>query len=325
MATVGSFDGVHLGHQHLLRKLRELAAQVGGESLVITFTNHPLHYLRPEVGLRLITLAHEKERLIRALGVERIVMVEFERQIATLTAVEFLSLLRERLGVEHFLIGPDTVIGHDRVHRPEELAELCEGLGITLHRAEEFRQAGRAVKSSLIREYLLIDRLDQFVRLTGRYLTHTGRVCRGRGQGRERTGFPTLNLPVPAVKLLPSDGVYAGYVVLEGKALASAINIMEPRFGLSAEEKAELERLSFPTMPGGTPRLLEAYVIDLALSELYGSEVTLCLAEKLRDEYPFEGWGKLRDQISRDVEESRDVLKSHPPPDHLGRPAGSGS
>lgn len=322
---MGSFDGVHRGHQHLLGQLTRLAQGLGGESLVITFTNHPLHYLRPEVGMRLITLAHEKERLIGALGVDRLLMVEFDREIATLTAGEFLALLRDRLEVEHFLIGPDTVIGHDRVHRPEELERLCGELGISLHRTDELRLGGRAVKSSLIREYLLTDRMEEFVRLTGRYFTHTGIVCRGRGQGRERTGFPTLNLPVPAVKLLPSDGVYAGYVIHEGKALAAAINIMEPRFGLSAEEEAELKRLSFPTMPAGTPRLLEAYVIDLALGDLYGTEVTLCLAQKLRDEYPFEGWGKLRDQISRDVEESRDVLKDHPPPDPLGCPAGDGA
>jgi riboflavin kinase/FMN adenylyltransferase len=285
--TLGVFDGVHLGHCHLLQRLRQLAlpSYLPG---VVTFTNHPRNILRPGPPVRYITTPEKKLRLLQEQGVELVVSLEFTLELSRVKADDFARLLVEHLRMKGLVVGPDFALGHNREGDVNLLRQLGRRLGFWVEMVDPFFLNDVLVKSSRIREAISQGKLEACARLLGRQFSLSGLVVQGDGRGRE-LGFPTANLAVGPQMLLPGDGIYATWAVIDGVWHPSATSIgVRPTFGL-------------------TERLVEVYVIDFE-GDLYGQQLEVEFVSKLRDQETFPSIAALVEQIDRDVANARLAL-----------------
>jgi riboflavin kinase/FMN adenylyltransferase len=289
MLTVGVFDGVHLGHQHLIKKLNEQAAERKLLSGVVTFRGHPEEVLCPQIKLAFLTSLEERISLIQNLGVEFTAILSFTPEVAQLSARQFVSSLKEQLKMQGLVIGPDFALGRGREGNATVLNALGQELGFTVTSVPKLTVEGQVVSSTLIREALSQGDMKRVARLLGRYFTLSGVVVTGSKRGR-LLGFPTANIAPQPSRALPPDGVYVTWAQIDNKLYRAATNI-----GVS------------PTFDGGE-RMIEAYVLDFN-GDLYGCQVTLQFIERIRDEVHFATPEELQQQIDRDVEIAKAVLK----------------
>jgi riboflavin kinase/FMN adenylyltransferase len=293
VVTVGNFDGLHVGHQEILRIVTERARDRGGESAVYTFEPHPRKVLRPESAPRLLTTLEQKLELIDAAGVDMAVVEPFDAGFASLDAETFVrKVLHERLGPEAVYVGYDFRFGHDREGSMRTLTELGPHLGFAVTIVPEVTVGGRDVNSTRIRELLAEGSVAEASELLGRPYRVRGKVVEGDRRGRT-LGFPTANLD-PENEILPAQGVYAGRIrILEAggaDGLPAVVNVgRRPTF----KEAAEL--------------LAEAHLIDWT-GDLYGRRVELSFLERLRGERRFPDVEALRRQIEADRDAARDRL-----------------
>ena len=299
VATIGFFDGVHRGHQCLIRQVQDEARRRGLSSLVITFDRHPRSVFAPESVPPLLTSAEEKMTLLRQTGVDDIYVLPFDREMAALTAREFMQqVLRGRLGVEVLVIGYDHRFG-----RPLPCGESFADyqaygreLGIDVVLAQELE--GEHVSSSLIRQVLAQGDVTAAAHLLGRPYTWTGRVIHGRAVGH-RLGFPTANLQtlVPN-KLLPANGVYA-------VAATSLTGDLQGTAG------AMLNIGQRPTIDNGSDVSIEAHLFDFH-GDLYEQTLTLFFVAHLRAERRFDSEQALIAQLLQDEQKARFFLCALP-------------
>ena len=285
--TIGVFDGVHLGHCHLLRRLVALA---GSQYLptVITFTNHPASILRPDFQVQYLTTPAHKIGLIQGQGVKLVVPLEFSRQLASVSAYDFAAALVEHLNIKGLVVGPDFALGRDRQGDATFLKEVGDQMGFWVEGVEPLVVDGVPIKSRRIRDAISRGAVSEVVSLLGRQFSISGTVVAGNRQGRE-LGFPTANLSLPEDILLPADGIYASWTIINGVRHPSATSIgVRPTFGL-------------------TQRVVEAYVIDYS-GDLYGQKLTVEFVRKLRDQETFADIPALVAQVSRDVADARSAL-----------------
>jgi riboflavin kinase/FMN adenylyltransferase len=284
--AVGNFDGVHLGHASLLAELRRQAQALGGPAVVVTFDPHPLRILRPEQFLPLLTVMADRGRLLLDNGADRVVVLQTTPSLLNLGARQFFDeVLRKRLGARAVVEGENFAFGHDREGTVATLAELCgqEGVGLTV--VPPFRRDGVLVSSSRIRDALNRGDVAATSGLLGRRYSLRGVV--GTGQRRGATlGFPTANLE-QIQTVIPGDGVYAVRVTdPDGRAWPGAANLgPNPTFGEQA-------------------RKVEVHLIGYE-GDLYGRELSVEFAARLRDTRPFRGPDELAEQLRRDVEQAR--------------------
>jgi len=281
--TFGVFDGVHLGHQSLLRRTVELARQHGLRSVALTFDPIPEVVLRG-VGVPLLTTNSEKAALIRQAGIDLLVIARFDRAFASITPLRFINeVLIGRLGARIVIAGPRTRFGHLARGDLRFLKQSGKRLGLQVEGVPAVVHGGQQVSSSVARQLLATGSVAMMRGHLGRPYSLTGRVVPGAGRGRN-IGFPTANLRISPEKMLPPDGVYAACAIIGDERFPAAVNIgTRPTF-----EKGR-----------ALPRAIEAHVLA-PCGNLIGRTITLELLTRLRSERRFATIEALRKQIARD-------------------------
>lgn len=302
--TIGTFDGVHLGHRHLFDKLNNIAKDNGAISIVVTFLEHPLQTLRPELQVRLLTTNDEKFRLLEQQPIDFVLALNFNEKLSALTAQEFISFLREQFPIIGIITGYDNVIGSDRMHGCYELQDLCRCLNLKFYNIEQLKLNGEPVGSTQIRGKIINDELKTAARLLGRPYSITGVVEHGLRAGKGKMGIPTANLIIPAIKLLPSDGVYAAKARWGNQTAVAATNIMYARLQPDNDKlPPNLASLKNYTQLTNEPKLVETYLINVPFdTNLYDEEIEIQLLKRIRGLVQFDNWTDLKHQIIRDID-----------------------
>ena len=288
LLTIGVFDGVHLGHRHLLERLRETAARENAASAVLTFTNHPRTVIRPGDCVQYITTVEDRLELLRREGVDLVLPLTFDVELSRLKADEFVDLLLERLNMGGLVMGSSFAMGHQRGGTPPVLAEMGRDRGFSTTVVEPASSQGEEVSSTAIRDAVSRGDVGRASRLLGRPFALRGVVVRGQARGRS-LGFPTANLNLPRSQIVPGNGIYAARAIVEGAARPAAVSI-----GVR------------PTFDDGE-RVVEVHILDFG-GDLYGSELAVEFVERLRDELRFDSAEELVAQMNDDVEQTRQVL-----------------
>ncbi len=289
-ASVGTFDGVHRGHRALLEPMAEAAHAAGAPAAVVTFFPHPAVVLRGLQSPHYLTSPEERAALLGQAGIDVVVTLEFTRALAALGAREFITLLKEHLGLRRLWAGPDFALGRNREGSLPVLEQLGRELGFSLHSVEALDLDGRQVSSSQVRALLAEGRVREAAELLGRNYSVSGPVVHGDGRGHG-IGIPTANIATWNQKILPLNGIYACWVHLDGTRIAAATNV-----GL---------RPTFPDTPPA-PRV-EAHLLDFH-GDLYGRHLELEFVEFLRPEERFDTIAALVDQIHADIRTTAEVL-----------------
>jgi riboflavin kinase/FMN adenylyltransferase len=290
LITVGVFDGVHLGHKHLISELLRQAQERGLLSGVVTFRQHPEDLLSAAKKLPFLTDIKTRIRLLQNEGVDVIVPLSFTRELARLDARRFVTLLQEHLRMRGMVIGADFALGKGREGDTAALRRLGREMDFSVTVVPPLEMNGEVVSSTTIRKAMAAGEMKKVRDLTGRYFSLHGKVVAGAGRG-EGLGFPTANLDVNSGQALPPDGVYAGLAHIDGKAYQTMTNIgKDPTFG-------------------GTERTVEAYLIDYS-GDLYGHELRVDFVARLRDEKKFSSAAELKKQVAEDVRRGKAILES---------------
>ncbi len=290
VATIGVFDGVHLGHQALIRRVVERAGELGIESVCVTFSPHPEDVLRPEMEIAHLAPLEDRLALIRGLGVSEVEVIEFTRSLSQMSPEEFMELLLKRFRLRELWIGSDFALGRGRSGSPGRLAAIGSEKGFQVHQFPPVEIGGVVASSTMIRLLLAEGRVEEAARLLGRPYRLRGEVVSGDRRGR-LLGFPTANLAMRERLCLPGDGVYA--VSCSGKGL-------DTRPGVASLGVR-------PTFDGGQ-RQVEVYLIDFQ-GDLYGEELAVDFVARLRGEERFSSADALVAQIQEDVRRAKEVLE----------------
>jgi len=288
--AVGVFDGVHLGHQRLIRRATARARRCGGESLVLTFDPHPRSILCPDTAPRLLTLLPDKSRLIAALGAHTLVVARFDEGLARRSPEEFVAqVLKEALGADSVFVGFNFTFGHRGAGDAASLQRLGRAAGIEVNILEPICVEGITVSSTTVRHLIASGSPERAHPLLGRPYTLAGRVVRGEGRGRG-LGFPTANVAFDPRLVVPAPGVYAVWAYLGGRRLPGVANAgRRPTFGRGLEMR------------------LEVHLLDRD-DDLYGEELAVEFIARLRGEHCFPDEGTLAARIGQDIAQARRVL-----------------
>jgi riboflavin kinase/FMN adenylyltransferase len=289
MFTIGVFDGVHLGHQSLLSYLKEKAHQNGWLSGVITFISHPETVLGSQNQLPWLDSLENRIELIKSMGIEIVIALNFTAELRQLSARDFVQLLKEHLKLRGLIVGPDFALGKNRQGNVEQLHLLGKQMGFDVEVVPPLIVNGEVVSSSLIRQVLAQGDMKRTANLLGRPFKIRGLVVPGDHRGRT-LGFPTANIDIKPGQASPGDGVYVTIAYTDSKPLPSVTNIgIRPTFG-------------------GGQRMVETYIINHK-AELSGKTLSVTFIDKLRDEKRFTSSDELKTQITRDVEQEKLVLR----------------
>lgn len=285
VATIGFFDGVHRGHCSLLSQVVRQAAQRNRQSTVVTFDIHPRQLVNPDFQPLLLTTLDEKLQLLSLQGIDRVAVLHFDEQMASLSARDFMSVVLSRqLNVDTLVLGYDSRFGHGRTAGFADYEAYGHSMGIDVLRATPLlSDDGTPVSSSLVRNLLLSGNIAQANDALGRRYSLTGNVVEGFHEGR-RLGFPTANLALAdRQRLVPGRGVYAVWAELTGYS--------EPMPAM----------MNIGTRPtyNGSSQTLEVHIIGYE-GDLYGQDVTVTFAERIRSEQPFDSPSALASQLQVD-------------------------
>jgi len=288
VATIGAFDGVHLGHQFLIRNLVASAKETGRLAMVVTFHPHPVAVLRPDLPIRYLTTPGEKAVLMEQLSLDILAILPFDAQMARMSAAEFTGALVRHLRLRELWVGPDFALGRNREGDIATLRALGADLGFAVRAVEPFLLDGEVVSSTRIRALLAQGDVRGATRLLGRYPTVAGEVVPGARRGRA-LGYPTANLEVRQERAVPADGVYAVFAVLGTERYPGVANIgVRPSFDNGA-------------------RTVETFILDFD-QDIYGCDLVVEFVERLRPEQRFPNIADLVRQIGQDVEVARRIL-----------------
>jgi riboflavin kinase/FMN adenylyltransferase len=293
VVTVGFFDGVHLGHQQVLRRTVEAAKERRARSVAVTFDRHPREILTPGSEPRLLTTVERKAALIEGCGIDVLVVLAFTKRFSEVTAEDFVrDVLVEGLHAVHARVGANFTFGHKAAGTVETLGAVGGSLGMTADEVELFTIDDRVVSSSSVREALAAGDLAWPHAALGRRFEVDGEVVSGAGRG-QGLGYPTANLRTWPRLLLPGQGIYAGVAQLfDGSRYAAAIDVgTNPTFGVE-------------------PLHVEAFLLDFPDEELRGQQLSVGFWDRLRDEVRFDSVGELVQAIADDVERTRAIVRA---------------
>lgn len=287
--TIGNFDGVHLGHQELFARVVRRARERGGASVALTFDPHPRKILDPR-GVRLISTTEQKIELIERAGVDELLILPFDRDMAATSAEDFVDhILLGRVGMTDLVVGHDYAMGKNRVGGAEFLRRQGEAKGFSVDVVPPVYAGGRLVSSTAVRELVSAGKMRDVRGLLGRPYQIRGSVRHGRGRGGGQLGFPTANLRVTEEDLCPKRGVYVTQVIYDGKTYGGVSNIgLNPTFG---EETL----------------VAETHIFGFT-DDIYGKPLRINLLRHLREERRFPGLEALVAQIRKDIEVAKRVL-----------------
>ncbi len=285
--TIGNFDGVHLGHQAMLRRLREVATALGVPACVMTFEPHPREFFAPDQAPTRLTSLREKLELLRRHRIDRVYICRFNFDFARVSAQEFIeNILKERLDVRWLLVGDDFRFGARRAGDSGMLRAAARTLGFEMAEMQSVDVGGLRVSSTAIREFLADGHIEQAARLLGRPYSISGRVIRGDRIGRT-LGFPTAN-----VQMKHNRPPLAGIFVAQIHGL--------PEGPLNGAASLGVR----PTIAGAGRPVLEIHLLDFA-REIYGAHVRIAFLERLREEHKYPDLKALARQIGLDVAQAR--------------------
>ena len=293
VATIGNFDGHHLGHRALLQTVVETARAAHGTALVLTFEPHPVKILAPHVDLKFLTTAEEKLAHFEAAGIDEVVFLEFTPAFAAMSPDQFAEdILHRSLTLSDLYVGDHFAFGKGRTGRIDDLVRFGAQYGFRVHPVTPVVIEGGVVSSSRIRRLIQEGKMERAAVLLGRVYGIRGTVVHGMQQGQVM-GWPTANLHVPADRVMPPDGVYAARAVYGGQFF-DAIAYIGTR----------------PTFGEGE-RLIEVNLLDQTL-DLYGQELTVQFVARVRGDHTFASADELSKQIAHDVEQARISLRRIP-------------
>jgi riboflavin kinase/FMN adenylyltransferase len=287
--TIGSFDGIHRGHQHLIAQVITRAKEIDAASALVTLHPHPKVVLRSTSPLQYLSTIEERIDWLAPLGLDYTVVFPFSLEASQMRAREFVQLLIDHLNMREIFCGPNFALGYKREGTVEFLRTLGAEKGFGVHVVEPKDFDGQIISSTRIRELIADGQLAEATRLLGRYPSVRGRVIKGNQRGRQ-LGFPTANLAIAERRLIPANGIYAVRIKIGGTWHGGAANI-----GVR------------PTFDNGA-RLVEVFVLDFD-GDLYDQIVEVQFIKRLREERKYDTLDALIAQMHRDVAETRRVLQ----------------
>ena len=287
--TIGSYDGLHVGHQEIIRRVLDRARSWRGESMVLTFEPHPVRVLYPQLNIPLITPYRKKIMLLERLGIDVTINLPFTKSVYEMSAEEFVQeIVHKRIAPRAVVVGFNFTFGKDKEGTAEALKGMGERLGFEVGIVPPYTLDQEVVSSTRIRALILQGRIKDANRMLGRNFIIMGKVVHGHSRGKE-LGYPTANLEVTQ-DLYPKKGVYAAYVTLGEETHSAAVSIgTKPTFG--DEELA-----------------IEVFLLDYQ-GDLYGRELKVDLVDRLRDEKAFPSSEALVRQIEKDIQRAKEILQ----------------
>lgn len=290
--SIGTFDGVHLGHQEIIRQLVTIAKQKGLPAVVVTFFPHPDRVLGKKEGRFYLSTPEEKAELLGNLGVDLVVTHPFDPEVANLSAREFLQRIKEKIAFQDLFVGYDFALGRKREGTVERLIALGREFDFELHVIPAVQVNGEVVSSSLLRSLLSEGNIKKVNLLLGRPFLLSGTVIRGDGRGRT-LGIPTANLDILAERAVPLHGVYVCYALVNHQRFGAVVNVgVRPTF----EDDPVAPRV-------------EAHLLDFD-ANLYQESLVLEFLDRLREEIRFPSKDALVQQIHQDILKARQILSS---------------
>jgi riboflavin kinase/FMN adenylyltransferase len=290
LLTIGVFDGVHLGHQRLIVELIQQAHQKDLLAGVVTFRQHPEDLFSSGSKLPFLTDIKTRTKLLKEEGVDFIVTLSFTKELAGLSARQFMNLVQKHLRMLGLVIGSDFALGKGREGDTGAIQRLGKEMVFGVTVVPPLKINGEVVSSTALRKALAGGDINKVHELAGRFFSLRGKVVEGTGRG-EGLGFPTANMDVKSGQALPPDGVYVGLTRANGKVFQSMTNIgRNPTFG-DAE------------------RSVESFLVDYH-GDLYGKELQLEIVARLRDEKKFASAAELKKQIALDIMQGKNILES---------------
>jgi len=288
VATIGNFDGLHLGHQDIIVRLKQVAAERGVPATLITFEPYPQEFLRPDPAISRLTRFREKMTLLKEWGVDQVLCLRFNQWLASLEPEQFIQLvLAEKLAIRHLIVGDDFRFGRQRRGDFDMLTRSSEEYGYSIENTETVAIDDERVSSTRVRKTLADGDMQTVKRLLGRDYAMLGRVAHGDKRGRT-IGFPTANIHLHR-KSVPVSGVYA--VNMEGLGNTPVTGVANVG--------------NRPTVDG-TRSLLEVHLFDFD-HDIYGRHVKVNFIDFIRPEMRFDGLDALKQQIARDSEQARKI------------------
>lgn len=285
IATIGNFDGVHLGHRNLIRDLVSRAEKIGGTPVVVTFHPHPLQVLAPNNAPLQIQTIEQKLSIIESLGIPLVVVIPFNMQLAQTSARNFAIEFWERLRFREIYVGPNFAFGNRRQGSINLLKEIGEEKGFIAGKIHQVQFRGNRVSSTAIRQALISGQVGLARRLLDRPYALKGVIVHGTGTGT-KLNIPTANLQT-SNELIPRRGVYVSFFTVEGRQYEAVTNI-----GFR------------PTVTDTASLSIETHLFDFD-RDIYGQDATLEFLMRLRDERRFSGMGELVERIQKDKENAR--------------------
>lgn len=292
VVTTGTFDGVHLGHQHILKKLRELAKSNNGESVILTFFPHPRIVLNNDTDLKLINTIEEKIELIKEAGIQHLIIHPFTKEFSRTTSLEFVrNILVNKIGTKKLVIGYDHHFGRNREGSFEHLVEYGPTYGFEVEEISAHEVENVNVSSTKIRRALAEGNVEIAKEYLGRFFSVEGIVVKGNQNGRT-LGFPTANIDIQNNhKLIPANGVYAVKVIAGNKNLSGMLNIG-----------------TRPTIDASEEKSIEVNIFDFK-EDIYGKKLKIYFVSRLRDEKKFENLELLKAEMKKDKVRSINILR----------------
>lgn len=287
--TVGVFDGAHRGHQQIVQRLVEGAHEKNLPAVVLTFDPHPSKVFG-RGDIKLLTLPDERAEILGGLGVDVVITHPFNRDVANVTAFDFMQRLASRLGLERLILGYDSALGKDREGTIPRLTEIGSELGYAVETVSALSDESGVISSTAIRKLIAVGKVEKAAKLMGRPYRLQGIVIRGDQRGR-MIGFPTANLEYEVDKLIPAGGIYACWAYVGNEKHKAAVNIgTNPTF-----------------TPDRMSMSVEAYLLEFD-RDIYDEILHLEFVSRLRDELKFDSVDALIEQIKKDVEQTRRAL-----------------
>ncbi len=293
VVTIGTFDGVHLGHRKVIKRLQELAQKVNGETVIFTFYPHPRLVLNPDnTELRLINTLEEKKVLLEAAGIDHLVVYPFTKEFSQLSYIEFVEhILVKQLGMKHLIVGYDHRFGHNREGKFEDLKVFADQLNFKIERQDVLNMDAINVSSTKVRKAISEGDIKTANKYLGYRFFIKGDVIDGKKLGR-KIGFPTANIdPQESYKLIPKDGVYAVKVDVDDKRYLGMLNI-----GVRPTVNNQLDN-----------RSIEVHILDFD-KDIYYKNITIHFYQRIRNEQLFGSLDELKAQLAKDKEEVGNLL-----------------
>lgn len=296
VVTIGTFDGVHKGHQKIIKRLVDLAAGINGQVVLLTFFPHPRMVLFPDDhGLQLLNTMEEKKQLLQKFGIQHLIIHPFSKEFSRTSSTGFVrDVLVNKIGTKKLVIGYDHHFGRNREGSFDDLQELAPVYNFEVEKIPEQDIHDVAISSTKIRNALLNGDIETAAEFSGYDYSLTGQVIHGDKRGRQ-LGFPTANIKVPEnYKLIPANGVYAVNVRISGE------NGIERKFNGALNIGVR------PTFDSGE-KSIEVFIFDFDES-IYGKQITVTIKARLRDEKKFNSIDELIEAMKNDVSRSRKIL-----------------